>query len=138
MTRALDTSVSVPFLSEDHEHHAPVVSAVCGPVCLTAQSLAETYSVLTRLPGAARLSAADAVQLIEANFEPPVSMTSRTLKQLPATLARAGVLGGAVYDALVALAAKEAGVILLTRDARALATYQAVGVEFEIISSAAR
>jgi predicted nucleic acid-binding protein len=136
MTHALDTSISVPYLSEDHEHHTPVASALSGPVCLTAQSLAETYSVLTRLPGAARLSAADAVQLLEANFEAPVGIPGRTLKRLPATLARAGVLGGAVYDALVALAAKEAGMILLTRDARALATYQAIGVKFEIISSA--
>ena len=36
-----------------------------------------------------------------------------------ATLSRLGIAGGAVYDALVALAAKEHGAALATRDARA-------------------
>lgn len=36
--------------------------------------------------------------------------------------------GGAVYDALVALAAAEHGADLATRDKRAKATYETVGV----------
>ena len=42
-------------------------------------------------------------------------------------LSDAGVAGGAVYDALVALASIEHGVELATRDQRARATYEAVG-----------
>lgn len=38
-----------------------------------------------------------------------------------------GVAGGAVYDALVGLAAVEHGATLATRDGRAAATYEAVG-----------
>ena len=45
----------------------------------------------------------------------------------PNRLARLGITGGAVYDALVGLAAVEHGVELATRDARARATYVAVG-----------
>jgi predicted nucleic acid-binding protein len=40
-----------------------------------------------------------------------------------------GIAGGAVYDALVALAAKEHDMVLATRDARARGTYDAVGVK---------
>ena len=102
---------------------------------LTAHSLAETYAVLTRLPGDARLAAADAVRLIEANFGPTIVPDAAVSGNLPAVLAPIGVVGGAVYDALVALAAKAHGCPLATRDARAIGTYAAVGVEFEIIDA---
>jgi toxin FitB len=45
------------------------------------------------------------------------------------TLTAAGIAGGAVYDGLVALAAKAAGVPLLTCDQRALHTYAALQIE---------
>lgn len=38
-----------------------------------------------------------------------------------------------MYDALVGLAARAAGVALVTRDARALGTYTTLGVQVEII-----
>jgi predicted nucleic acid-binding protein len=50
-----------------------------------------------------------------------------------ATLSRMGIAGGAVYDGLVALAAKEHGVPLATRDARARGTYDAVGVKVIVV-----
>jgi hypothetical protein len=43
------------------------------------------------------------------------------------------IAGGAVYDALVGLAAAEHGVQLATRDARARATYEAVGARVVIV-----
>jgi len=42
------------------------------------------------------------------------------------------IAGGAVYDALMALAAAEHKVALATRDARARDTYEKVGVEVVI------
>ena len=47
---------------------------------------------------------------------------------------RLGIAGGTVYDALVALAAKEHGAALATRDARARGTYDAVGVELIVVT----
>jgi predicted nucleic acid-binding protein len=47
---------------------------------------------------------------------------------------RLGIAGGAVYDALVALAAKEHGAALATRDARARGTYDAVGVMVIVVT----
>ena len=58
-------------------------------------------------------------------------LTARSVHQL---LADAGVAGGAVYDALVALAVREADAELLTRDARAAATYAALRVRFRLIA----
>jgi predicted nucleic acid-binding protein len=55
-------------------------------------------------------------------------------REVHATLSRIGIAGGAVYDGLVALAAKEHGVPLATRDARARATYDAIGVKVVIVS----
>ena len=52
----------------------------------------------------------------------------------PNTLSRLGIAGGAVCDALVALAAKEHGAALATRDARARGTYDAVGVAVIVVT----
>jgi predicted nucleic acid-binding protein len=48
--------------------------------------------------------------------------------RIPEVLSQLGIAGGAVYDALVALAAAEHGTDLATRDARARSTYEMVGV----------
>jgi predicted nucleic acid-binding protein len=98
-------------------------------VALSGHALAETYSVLTRLPGDARLAPADAARLLNARFPAPLLLSSAQDRKLPDTLSRLGIAGGAVYDALVALAAKEHEVALATRDARARGTYDAVGVK---------
>lgn len=125
----LDTSVAVPLLVQTHRDHNAVVRWWSGrDIALTGHALAETYSVLTRLPGDLRLSPRDAAQLLAARFSRPLLMAAAKAAKLPATLARLGITGGAVYDAMVALVAAEHGVQLATRDARALATYELVGV----------
>lgn len=96
-------------------------------VALSGHALAETYSVLTRLPGDLRLDPSDAARLLGERFAPPLVLGARETRRLPGTLARLGVAGGAVYDALVALAAVEHDADLATRDLRAKATYEAVG-----------
>jgi hypothetical protein len=92
--------------------------------------------VLTRLPGDARVGGADAVRLLGANFGAAVAAPASELAALPSVLAPLGILGGAVYDALVGLAARAAGIPLVTRDARALGTYAALGVDVEIVDAA--
>ena len=129
MTIAVDTSVAIPLLVRSHHDHAAVVRWWDGQdVALAGHALAETYSVLTRLPGDARLAPADAARLLTARFSAPLLLNSSRARKLPDTLARLGIAGGAVYDALVALAAKEHDAVLATRDARARGTYDAVGV----------
>jgi hypothetical protein len=118
-----------------HSAHASVRRHAAGrPAVLTTHSLAETYSVLTRLPGDARVTASDTVRLLDANFGTPLPDPGSELERLPEVLAPLGIAGGAVNDALVGLADRAAGVPLTTRDARALGTYAALGVDLEIIN----
>jgi predicted nucleic acid-binding protein len=135
VTVAIDTSVAVPLLVRSHHDHTAVVRWWNGQeVALSGHALAETYSVLTRLPGDARLTPADAVRLLNARFSPPLVLSSARSRKLPDTLSGLGVAGGAVYDALVALAAKEHEAALATRDARARGTYDAVGVKVIVVT----
>jgi hypothetical protein len=97
-------------------------------LALSGHALAETYSVLTRLPGDARLSGPDA-----ARFAASLVLSGPHAQNVHMTLSRLGVAGGAVYDGLVALAAKEHGLALATRDARARGTYDVVGVKVIIV-----
>jgi predicted nucleic acid-binding protein len=135
VTVAVDTSVAVPLLVRSHQHHADVVRWWGGQeLTLSGHALAETYSVLTRLPGDARLSASDAARLLDARFTTPLTLSGQAAREVHATLSGLGVAGGAVYDGLVALAAKKHGMALATRDARARGTYDAVGVSVILVA----
>jgi predicted nucleic acid-binding protein len=127
---AFDTSAAIALLMSSHVAHRAARRRARGhDVVLTQHSLAETYSVLTRLPGDARVAPVDAARLIEANFGPPAMLPVETAASLPATLAELSIAGGAVYDALVGLAARSSSLPLVTRDLRASATYHALGVQ---------
>lgn len=125
---ALDTSVAVPLLVGSHANHAEVVEWWNGrEVALSGHALAETYSVLTRLPGDLRVEPTDAARLIEERFAAPLTLGRETSSEVPRLLAGLAIAGGAVYDALVGLAASEHDAELATRDARAKPTYELVG-----------
>ncbi len=111
-----------------HEAHGEVVGWWDGrEVALSGHALAETYSVLTRLPGDLRLEPADAARLLRERFAKPLILGTRESGRIADTLGRLGIAGGAVYDALVALAAVDHDADLATRDLRARDTYEAVG-----------
>lgn len=98
-------------------------------MALSGHALAETYSVLTRLPGDLRLAPADAARLIASRFVAPLILGPEASGRLVEVLSDLGIVGGAVYDALVGLAAVEHAATLATRDARARATYELVGAQ---------
>lgn len=130
----VDTSVAVPLLVTSHVAHG-VVSASLGDrsLALSGHAVHETYAVLTRLPGDARVTPADAVRLLRERFEPAAVLDSRSARAAPAVLARTGIAGGAAYDGLVALAARASGLPLASRDRRAQSTYLLLGVPVEMI-----
>ncbi len=68
-------------------------------VALSGHALAETYSVLTRLPGDARLAPADAARLLKARFSPALLLSNPWSRKLPDELSRLSIAGSAVYDA---------------------------------------
>ena len=135
MLYAVDSSVAVPLLVRTHADHERIMRwRRSKQLALAGHAIAETYSVLTRLPGHARLTPDDAVASIDRAFPRRYGLATKSWARLPTTLNRSGVFGGAVYDALVGLAAKENGCVLATRDGRARATYEALGVTVEVVS----
>ncbi len=54
-------------------------------------------------------------------------------RELSTDMARLGIAGGAVYDALVGATARRNGLTLFTRDRRAKGTYDALGVRVTFI-----
>jgi len=132
---AIDTSVAVPLLVTSHRQHSMVAKWAKGRTLgLSGHALAETYCVLTRLPGDARVNPADAVVLIDENFVESLPLGARAARAAHREFARRGIAGGATYDGLVALAARERGAVLVTRDARARSTYEAFGVSTEVLA----
>jgi hypothetical protein len=118
----------VPLLVQTHRAHREVSRWWGGQeLALCGHALAETYSVLTRLPGDLRLAPADAARLLDERFSRPIVLRARTYERLAATLSRLGISGGAVYDGLVALAAVDRDAPLATRDLRAKPTYELAG-----------
>ena len=132
---AVDTSVAVPLLVQSHDDHVPVHRWWDGrDLVLSGHAFAETYSVITRLPGDLRVEPDVAARLLSQGFGAPLVLGRRTAARLPEVLSRLRIAGGAVYDALVALAAKEHDHHLATRDARAKATYDLVGATTIVVA----
>ena len=72
---------------------------------ISAHSLAEVYSVLTRIPPPQQLSPSIAWHLIQQDILATVevvALTSQEYRVLIERLARAQIMGGAVYDAVIA------------------------------------
>lgn len=125
----LDTSAAIALVLEDHEAHAAVIQAVAGHrLGLAGHAWFETYSVLTRLPSGQRRSPADVARILAVNFPSSVFLDASTAADLGLEIARLDVAGGAVFDALVAAAARVHGLRLLSADRRARLTYDAMDV----------
>jgi predicted nucleic acid-binding protein len=130
----LDTSAAIALLVEDHEAHAATLEAVRGRrLGLAGHAWFETYSVLTRLPPPLRRSPADARRLLAHNFPTTAFLGEEQAAALGPELARLGVSGGAVYDALVGAAAHQHRHRLVTGDARAQPVYDALGVAIQVV-----
>lgn len=133
---AVDTSVAVPLLVSSHIAHSTVNAwARDRSLVLSGHALMETFSVLTRLPGDARVAPSDAATLIDEAFGDAVVLDEALSREFHRELAARGISGGAVYDALVAAAARGHDLTLATRDARARGTYEAVGARVEMVGS---
>lgn len=110
-----DSSVLVPAFLADHVHHARSFAAFAAAnpknAGCAAHSLAEVYATLTRYPGKQRLSAESAdllVQEIEHRLT-LVWLDGDEYRAAMRRIARMGIVGGAVYDGLVAACALKSG-----------------------------
>lgn len=117
-----DTSVFVAAFLPNREAHqesvAWIAAAKAGAVTLTvsAHTLAEIYSVLTRLPPRFALEPAIAFTLIETNVLGTAklrTLTSAQYTRVVKRLAGERIAGGIIYDALIAEVARLEKVDLL-------------------------
>ncbi|WP_022888656.1 PIN domain-containing protein [Agromyces italicus] len=130
----LDASAAVALVLPSHSAHAAIAARVGrARLGLAGHAAIETYSALTRLPAQHRLSAAEAAQLIADRFASSHPLDAAVAATAVGRLAEAGVTGGSAIDGLVALAAIDAGVALVTCDRRALTTYDALGTVVEYV-----
>jgi len=109
-----DTSVLVPTILGDHEHHQASLDVFLRfekrQACCAAHSLAEVYATLTRMPGKYRASCEQAM-LFLAEIRQRLTLVALDGDEYYATIERAsalGVMGGTVYDALLARCALKA------------------------------
>jgi predicted nucleic acid-binding protein len=131
---AVDTSVVVAAFASWHVGHAGAAAALARRPRLPAHVALESFSVLTRLPPPHRAPPAVVAEFLGAALtSPPLALPGASQRALIDLAVRAGLAGGAIYDALVAATAKQARATLLTRDRRALLTYEAVGVRIELL-----
>ena len=133
---AVDTSVAIASLDASHEAHEPCREVlVRRRPALAGHALFETLSVLTRLPAPFRLSPRSAVAVLERAYPERSWLSKEDQAALLPELARAGLGGGAVYDAVVGWSARSAGQTLITRDRRAERVYWALDVPYEVVGS---
>jgi predicted nucleic acid-binding protein len=114
----LDTSCLIAAVCGWHSDHEATRkeierrSAGGDKLVLAAHSLAETFSVLTRLPEPYRLRPEDALTAIETNWGETrlVALAAEEYRTLLRRCRDVGIGGGAVYDALIAACARKARV----------------------------
>ncbi len=129
-----DTSAAIALVRDTDPAHEAVLDASRSLICgLAGHAMFETFSVLTRLPGNARITPERAQQIIQHAFPASVALPVDDALHAVATFAEAGIAGGAVYDGLVGLSARAAGIPLLSCDRRALGTYAALKVDVRLI-----
>ena len=122
------------MIDSDNPHHDAVWLAVREHrLGLSGHAVFELLSVLTRLPHPHRLSGTDAACLIATNYPETRYLDSETSLGLPQEFAEQAILGGAVYDGLVAACARAHHLTLVTCDKRAQPTYDALGVSYRLI-----
>jgi len=104
----LDTSVLVASFYGDHPHHAASLDVFTRfsreEASCAAHSLFEVYSALTRMPGKHRIGSEQAMLFI-GNIRERLTLVALTANEYAKTLqtfAELGVVGGTIYDALLA------------------------------------
>lgn len=114
MKAFFDTSALLPVFLEDHEHHDPSLKVFLKmdkkSGCFGAHSLAEVYSTATRLPGKHRLSGEQVLLFLEDLTDrlTAIALTADEYYRTIKAAAASGIVGGTVYDFLLAQCALKA------------------------------
>lgn len=135
---APDSSVLVAGIHPGHPHHAAAVQALVEVKTsgrLVAHTMAETYSVLSSPSGPFRFEPGVVVAYLDQFLEgsDPIPHGPGSYREALRLLGERDQPGAAVFDALIALAARDANATLVSFDRRAERTYAACGVEARML-----
>jgi toxin FitB len=136
---APDTSVLVAGFVADHPFRDAAESAlveVRDGGRLVAHTMAETYAVLSAPGGVYRVSPDRVKGYLDEILKQsaPIQPRPDAYGDAVELLSDAGRGGAAIYDALIAIAARDAGARLVSLDRRARPTYELCGVEARMLA----
>lgn len=130
----VDTSAALAFVQRENPFHQAAMGRLqSSRRGMSGHAAVEFLSVLTRLPAPQRLSPATALRLESTNFPHSRYLAEDDHNEVLREFAALGLAGGAVYDGLVAAAARKHRMPLITCDRRAEATYRVLGVSYELL-----
>ncbi|MBO0881427.1 MAG: type II toxin-antitoxin system VapC family toxin [Mycobacterium sp.] len=135
----VDTSAALAMVQRENPFHLAARARLLA--CrrgMSGHAAVELLSVLTRLPPPQRLSPVAALRLEATNFPESRYLSATDTQDLLRECADAGIAGGALYDGLVAAAARKHKLPLVTCDRRAEATYRVLGVTYELLAPVSR
>ena len=132
---AADSSVLVPALMESHEFHAACHESAGLIDAAIGHALVEAYAVLTRLPQPYTVPPVQAAAAVRTYATNTLVLPGDEVANALDRFGTRRVAGGASYDALIAATASRYGATLLTRDERAAAVYELVGVDVTWVST---
>jgi predicted nucleic acid-binding protein len=131
---APDSSVLIAGYAPEHPFHdqaAHSLREVRETGRLIAHTMAEAYAVLS---GRYSHPSGNVIRYLNQFIaQPPVGLAPTSYPSALSALAAGEVVGASVHDGLIAAAAAEAGLRLLSLDRRAARTYAAVGADYEIL-----
>ena len=134
-----DTSVLIAGFDSTHPFFAdaePALLEVSRRGRLVAHTIAETFAVLSAPAGPYPAVAEDVLAYLEPFLDrAPIGIAPGAYPEAVAELTAAGIVGGAVYDGLIGVAARERGAEVVSLDVRAARTYGRVGVSFRLLAT---
>lgn len=138
-TIAPDSSVLIAGFVESHRFHRavlPALAEIAERGNLIAHTIAEAYSVLSASGGVYRAEPRAVLDYLDQFLAegPPIPVAPAAYREALDLLVADGRPGGAVYDALIGLAARDAGVTLASLDGRAQPVYELCGVDVRMLA----
>jgi predicted nucleic acid-binding protein len=130
-----DSSVLIAASIPEHQFNrqaAAVLPAIRSTGRLIAHTMAETFSILTRQP--TPHPPMRVLRYLDQFLEhEPIGLPPTAYPKALKTMAENEIVGGSIYDGLIAATAAEAGLRLLSLDRRAVRTYAMLGADYEIL-----
>ncbi len=132
--KAVDSSVVITAAAKWHVSHSKALECVETSPWLPAHCAFEVYSVLTRMKIPHRVDGELVLNFLQDRFPERLLVLDATQmwSTIPTLHAR-GIVGGAVYDGLIALTARAHNATLVTLDRRAAVTYQLCQIDYEML-----